>query len=301
VFDGAELVARCHSALAPVLDEIGHAEVLYVDDGSRDATLEALRAVQAGDGRVRVVELAANYGQHAALLAGIEHARGARIVTLDVDLQCDPRDLPRMLAALDAGCDFVSGVRLRRRDPRQRALWSRVMTMLANRSSGVPLRDVGCPMNAITIELAREIARSGELRRFAKPVAARLARRVAEVEVRHAPRAPQKPRSSYSATRLVRLFMDFLLTALGDAFAWVFVVAAAVTAVLGVATVALIGAWALAVSSATPVLVVTALFVLAGVTALLALIGELVRRTAAQVSGAPLYVIRRLYEPLRGC
>jgi glycosyltransferase involved in cell wall biosynthesis len=112
VWNGAELVVTCQSKISTVVDElIGGAEVVYVDDGSRDGTLAALQRLQAGDARIRIVELAGNFGQHAALLAGIERARGQHLVTLDVDLQCDPRDIPAVLAPLGQGCDLVCGVR----------------------------------------------------------------------------------------------------------------------------------------------------------------------------------------------
>src|SRR5262245_5102083 len=117
VFNGADLVAACQAALDPVLDAIdGGAEVVYVDDGSSDGTVEALRSVQGVDRRVRIVELAANFGQHAAFTAGFEHARGRYLVTMDVDLQCDPSDIPRLVEPLTQGFDLVSGIRRGRQD-----------------------------------------------------------------------------------------------------------------------------------------------------------------------------------------
>src|SRR3954469_11934667 len=94
VFNSAELIPACQAAIAAAIGDLPEAsEIIYVDDGSRDNSLELLKGLQARDGRIRIIELAANYGQHAALLAGIERARGKEIVTLDVDLQCDPADM----------------------------------------------------------------------------------------------------------------------------------------------------------------------------------------------------------------
>jgi undecaprenyl-phosphate 4-deoxy-4-formamido-L-arabinose transferase len=300
IFDSADLIGACQSALAAVIDGLPEeTEIIYVDDGSRDNSLEALRLVQAGDPRVRIVELAANYGQHAALLAGIERARGQAIVTMDVDLQCDPKDISRLLAALADGHDLVCGVRVGRADPAPRRLLSLLMSTLVRRLSGVSLRDAGCSFNALTQELGLLICNCGELRRFGKPLAARMAKRIAEVEIRHAPRPPEKRRSSYSATRLVRLFMDFFVAALGDVFGWVFVVASAMTVVFAAA--ALIGLAASAISGRDLVLplVLGSLCGFSGLTALMALTAEYMQRIYRQSSGAPMYMVRRMHEPVR--
>jgi glycosyltransferase involved in cell wall biosynthesis len=297
VYNGGPLVDDLYRALAPVLDDTeGGAELVCVDDGSRDDTLGRLRAIVARDSRVRIVELAANFGQHAAFAAGFEYARGDRLVTMDADLQCDPRDIPRLLAPLAEGYDLVSGVRLGRQDPFMRRVFSRILTWLVGRMAGVPLRDIGCPYNAFTREVASSLAAFGELRRFLKPLAVRVARGVTEVEVAHRPRHQNRRRSSYSATALVRLFMDFFVNSLGDVFAWVFVggVAAAV-----VSTLLLF--WAL-VSAGTPAgdsvfVIGSALLALgAALLALLGLAGDYVQRIYRQSSGRPFYLVRRLHE-----
>jgi glycosyltransferase involved in cell wall biosynthesis len=300
VFNGADLVADCQSALAPVLDRMpGGAEVIYVDDGSTDQTIEALRAAQAADPRVRIVELAANFGQHAAFTAGFEHARGRFLVTMDADLQCDPADIPRLIEPLTRGFDLVSGVRRDRRDPASRRLFSRVTTALVTRLARVPLRDIGCPLNAFTEDVARSLSAFGELRRFLKPLAVRVARRVTEVEVQHRPR-PRRRASAYSATGLVRLFMDFFVNAVGDVFAWVFLVGA------GFAAVAIGLALLLAVAGVIvrdAPLVMAAAIVLVGfalqaaLLSLFGLAGDYVQRIYRQSSGRPFFLVRRVHEP----
>jgi undecaprenyl-phosphate 4-deoxy-4-formamido-L-arabinose transferase len=299
LYNSAGLIAACHAALVDVIDKLpGESEIIYVDDGSRDHTLVIACQLQAQDGRVRVVELATNYGQHAAILAGIECARYESIVTLDVDLQCDPRDIPRILAPLANGSDFVSGVRVDRFDSRRRRLFSRLTTVLVRHLSGVPLQDVGCPLNALTSGLARDIARCGELRRFAKPLAALLARKVTEVEVRHAPHPSHKRASTYSSTRLINLFMDFLVTALGSVFAWAFMIFAVLAVAFGITT---IGATAVCIVTGRPTLLpfaTGALCAFSGLSMMVALVGEYMQRIYRQTSGVPMYIVRRVYEPL---
>jgi glycosyltransferase involved in cell wall biosynthesis len=244
---------------------------------------------------VRIVELAANFGQHAAFTAGFEQARGRYLVTLDADLQCDPADIPRLIEPLTRGYDLVSGVRLDRQDPAGRQVFSRAMTALVTRMAGVPLRDIGCPLNAFTDDVARSLAAFGELRRFLKPLAVRVARRVTEVEVRHRPRHAERRRSSYSATGLVRLFMDFFVNAIGDVFAWVFLIAVALTGGLAlIAAGTTIGAAAGALGPLVPV-VVWSLTGASAVLALLGLAGDYVQRIYRQSSGRPFFLIRRVH------
>jgi glycosyltransferase involved in cell wall biosynthesis len=290
VFNGADLVVPCHDALAPVLDTLpGGAEVVYVDDGSTDQTVEVLRAVQQRDARVRIIELAANFGQHAAFTAGFEYARGRYLVTFDADLQCDPADIPRVIAPLTQGYDLVSGVRLQRKDPTARKLFSRATTAIVSRLAGVQLRDIGCPLNAFTSDVASSLAPFGELRRFLKPLAVRVARRVTEVDVQHRPR-PRRRASSYSATGLVRLFMDFFVNAIGDVFAWVFLISAGLAVVTFAAALIIV----LVVPPAALALVLISFQ--AVLLALFGLAGDYIQRIYRQSSGRPFYLVRRVHE-----
>ena len=288
---GREMVDALHRSLGTATASLpGGVELIYVDDGSTDETLDALRSVQQRDPRVVVIELAANFGQHAAFSAGFDRTHGRYIVTMDADLQCDPQEIPQLLAPLEQGFDFVSGVRRGRSDPRSRQLWSRLLTKIVTSITRVRLRDVGCPFNACTADVVHAVSTFGELRRFLKPLAVRVAKRVAEVEVSHQPRHHYRPTSSYSANGLVRLFMDFLVNSIGDVFAWVFLLASAAAGLFAVAAVVAfvrfgLGAGLAAIGGTIG----------AGLVALLGLAGDYVQRIYRQSSGRPFYLVRHVY------
>ena len=295
--NGGAMIRECHAALAGVLDTLSEAaEIIFVDDGSRDDTLDTLKAVQRADRRVRIVELTANFGQHAAFSAGFDAIRGDVVVTMDVDLQADPADIPKMIAPLRRGFDLVSGVRMHRQDPAMRRLASGTVTRLVAVMTGVRLRDVGCPFNAFTADVARSLSSFGELRRFLKPLAVRVARSVTEVEVSHRARAAHHARSSYSATRLLRLFMDFFVNSIADLFAWVFVVAAAAAALSALATAGAAVLWLRGAAGGLAPLVLIALTIAAASVALVGLIGDYTQRIYRQSSGRPFYLVRRVHE-----
>ncbi len=295
--NGRPVLTALVSELGAELDALGDpSEIVFVDDGSEEETKQALADLVAAHARVRVVELVTNFGQHAAFTAGFERARGRYIVTMDADGQADPRDIPKLIAPLREGYDLVSGIRRHRQDPRFRQLSSKVVTWLVARLTPVQLRDVGCPFNAFTSEVAQRIGKFGELRRFLKPLAVRVARRVTEVEVTHRPRPAAKPHSSYSANRLVRLFMDFFVNSLGDVFAWVFLVGVGSAGLLAVSTLALGVAVAAGAGDGVWVLIAAALTVLASLLSLLGLAGDYLQRIYRQSSGRPFYLIARVHE-----
>ena len=125
--NGEPMVRECHAAISAVLATLPEpAEIIFVDDGSRDGTLAGLKTIQLADPRVRILELTANFGQHAAFSAGFDAARGDVVVTMDVDLQADPADIPKMIAPLRQGFDLVSGVRMHRQDPLMRRAASEI-------------------------------------------------------------------------------------------------------------------------------------------------------------------------------
>jgi len=187
-------------------------EVIYVDDGSTDETWPILERLAVEHPQLRAVRFRRNYGQTAALSAGLEAARAPVVVTMDGDLQNDPEDIPGLLEVLEQGYDLVCGWRRERRDPLLRRAGSRLANWLINRLFGLRIHDLGCTLRAYRAELAHELALYGELHRFIPILASMEGARIAEVVVRHHPR--RGGRSKYGAlSRAPRVFMDLVVLA----------------------------------------------------------------------------------------
>jgi len=185
-------------------------EVIFVDDGSRDRTPQRLAEILGLDSRVRVIQLARNCGQTAALSAGIDHARGQYIVAMDADLQNDPVDIPRIVHELDRGFDVVSGWRRSRKDHFvRRRLPSLIANSILASVSGVKLHDFGCTLKGYRNEFLRRVPMYSDMHRYLPAFAASMGARVKEVEVRHHPR--RFGRSKYGISRIYRVLMDILL------------------------------------------------------------------------------------------
>ncbi|MEB2284976.1 MAG: hypothetical protein B6D46_11900 [Polyangiaceae bacterium UTPRO1] len=201
----AALFAECRAALDP----LGLAwEVVFVDDGSSDGSFEVVTALQAGDPRCRGLRLRTNLGKAAALAVGFRAARGERLVTMDGDLQDDPAEVPRLLAALDAGADLVCGWKVDRQDSLSRVAASRVFNAVSRLASGVELHDMNCGLKAFRREVTTEVPLYGELHRFIPMLAAGQGFRVTEQPVSHRPRA--FGRSRYGWSRALRGMMDMI-------------------------------------------------------------------------------------------
>lgn len=201
-----ELVAEIREALADTgLDY----ELICVDDGSSDKSVEILTAISKEDPRVRVCELRRNFGQTAAMQAGFDAARGRTIVSLDADLQNDPRDIPRLLAKLDEGYDMVAGWRAGRKDTFvNRRLPSIIANWLIGRTTNVRLHDYGCTLKATRRELMRQIDLYGEMHRFIPAIASLAGARICELKVNH--RARRYGSSKYGIGRTLRVVLDLL-------------------------------------------------------------------------------------------
>lgn len=210
LFDEEDNVHPLIDAVRSALTDGTTWELVLVDDGSRDATRERIRQAAAGDERVRLVALVRNYGQSTAMQAGFDHSRGEVVVTMDGDLQNDPRDIPRVVRKLDEGYDLVAGYRVHRQD---RLLTRKVPSWVANRLirtlTGVPIRDNGCSVKAYNRELLDRMRLYSDMHRFIPALAVGTAgARVAEIPVQHHPR--RYGRSKYGLSRIVKVLADLL-------------------------------------------------------------------------------------------
>jgi glycosyltransferase involved in cell wall biosynthesis len=183
-------------------------EVIFVDDGSTDSSLKVLRMLAKQDPkRVRVVAFRRNFGQTAAIMAGIDHAQGEIIVLLDADLQNDPGDIPRLLSKLDEGYDLVSGWRKDRKDSRlTRTLPSNIANWMISRVTGVHLHDFGCTLKAYHRESLAGFRLYGEMHRFIPVFAHSVGARITEMPVNHHPR--KFGRANYGLDRTLKVILD---------------------------------------------------------------------------------------------
>ena len=209
VYNEAENVAACHEDIRAAMEGAGlRYEVIFVDDGSSDGTLEALKEVTRRDGNVTAIELRRNFGQAPALEAGFERARADVVVPMDGDLQNDPRDIPLLLARLDEppGCDVVSGWRRNRQDSLLRKVPSRLANLLISTITGVRLHDYGCTLKAYRREVLQDIRLYGEMHRFIPALIRWVGGTVTEMPVNHRPRTAG--RSKYGMGRIFKVLMD---------------------------------------------------------------------------------------------
>jgi glycosyltransferase involved in cell wall biosynthesis len=209
VLDEEESIRPLFSALDEVLDSLGREyEIIFVDDGSEDGSFEVLRSLYENDPEhVRVIQFRRNFGKTAALTAGFREARGEVIITMDADLQDDPREIPRLLERLDADYDLVVAWRHERRDPLSKRLPSKIANAAVSVLTGVKIHDLNCGFKAYRREVVADLKLYGELHRFIPVLAHWRGYRVTEQKVVHRPR--QYGQSKYGFERLGRSFLDF--------------------------------------------------------------------------------------------
>jgi glycosyltransferase involved in cell wall biosynthesis len=210
-FDEEDNVEPLYQALMDTVPARGRSfEIIFVDDGSGDRTFERLAAITAQDRRVRIIKLRRNYGQAPAMAAGIDHAQGDVLVTMDGDLQNDPADIGCLLAKLEEGYDLVVGWRHERQD---KWLSRRLPSVIANRLiaaiTGVDVKDSGCTLKAFRAELIRKVPLYGEMHRFIPAIASTVGCDLAEVKVRHHPR--RHGHSKYGLWRIYRVLLDIMV------------------------------------------------------------------------------------------
>lgn len=210
VLDEEENLRPMHAKIREALNSLGKtAEVIYVDDGSTDKSLQILREIASEDERVRVISLRRNYGQTAAMSAGIDAAKGEILIPMDADLQNDPKDIARLLDKLNEGYDVVSGWRKNRQDKLiSRKLPSKIANKIISWIGGVPLHDYGCSLKAYRREVIQDVRLYGEMHRFIPIYASWAGARVTEIPVDHHARTMGK--SKYGISRTIKVVFDLM-------------------------------------------------------------------------------------------
>lgn len=216
-YNEEENIRPLYERLIPVLRSLGKSfEVIFVDDGSSDSTVARAREIAAEDNAVKVVELLRNYGQTAAMMAGIDFAKGAVLVAMDGDGQNDPNDIPRLLAELDKGFDVVSGWRKDRQDHASRTLPSRVANRLISTISGVALHDYGCSLKAYRHDVIKNVRLYGEMHRFIPIYTKWFGGKITEIPVNHFPRT--RGVSKYGFNRIGKVLLDMMVVRFLDRY-----------------------------------------------------------------------------------
>jgi glycosyltransferase involved in cell wall biosynthesis len=203
-----ESLQELHRRLADTLTPLGNWEIIFIDDGSTDRSLELLRNVHSDDSRVKVISFRKNYGKSAALNAGFKAAKGKYLVTLDADLQDDPAEIPNLVRKLEEGYDLISGWKKKRQDPFGKTFPSRVFNLMVSLFSGLRLHDINCGLKIYRRAVIEGMPVYGEMHRFLPALAHWDGFRVGELEVKHHPR--KYGHSKFGASRFIKGFLDLI-------------------------------------------------------------------------------------------
>jgi glycosyltransferase involved in cell wall biosynthesis len=302
IYNEQENIRILHQGLQEALGALGRSyEIIYVDDGSADRSPQILTELARDDGEVRVILFRRNFGQTAALQAGIEHSTGDVLVFMDGDLQNDPADIRLLLDTLAEGYDVVSGWRKDRRDPWTRTVPSKVANALISWVTGVRLHDYGCTLKAYRREVLQYVQLYGEMHRFIPAVASWAGASITEVPVRHHPRRFGK--SKYGISRTLRVVLDLITVKMLGSYStkpiylfgfvgfvlWMF----AILSFLVVVIQKLLPPYVWAHNN--PLLLLSVFLAIVGVQfVLMGLLAELTIRTYHESQGKPTYAIRRV-------
>ncbi|HVN27883.1 MAG TPA: glycosyltransferase family 2 protein [Candidatus Binataceae bacterium] len=288
-----------HEELKNILADTSH-EILFIDDGSTDASAEELRRIKESDANVRVIRLARNTGQTAALQCGFSNSRGDIVVALDGDGENDPADIPRLVAKLKEGYDLVSGWRTERWQ--DEALTRRLPSVAANklisRITGVALHDYGCTLKAYRGDLARHLPLYGEMHRFVPAIAAEQGARIFEMPVNFRPR--RAGASKYGPGRIVRTLLDLMTVKFLSSYSTrpiqIFGAIGLMIGLLGTLFIAMLVFEKVFLGyhlADRPLLLLAVLMVMVGVQFVsIGLIGEMVARTYHESQRKPIYLIK---------
>ncbi len=304
VYNEVENLPALHQALTEALRGRSY-EAVYVDDGSSDGSQAVLERLAHSDRQhVRVVEFRRNFGQTAAIAAGIDHSAGEVVVLIDADLQEDPADIPMLLAKIEEGYDVVSGWRQNRKDAFfTRTLPSRLANGLISRVTGVPLHDYGCTLKAYRREVLQGFHLYGEMHRFIPAYAGAVGARIVEVPVRHRPRLHGK--AKYGLERTLKVVLDLFTVKFLVSFAnkpiYLFGGLGVALDLASFVLLVVIGLRRILYNEhlvRSPLLLMTTmLFILGMQSIMMGLIAELLVRTYHESQAKPTYTVRRVIEP----
>ena len=287
-----------------VLDPLGKRyELILVDDGSTDGTYGVLSRLHEAEPRLKVLRFKRNFGQTAAVAAGLAYAQGEVIVAMDGDGQNDPKDIPALLEKLEEGFDLVSGWRSPRRDPFwSRRLPSRIANGLISWMTQVKLHDYGCTLKAIRREVAKDLKLYGEMHRFIPAIAFERGARIAEIKVHHRPR--RWGRSKYGIARTFRVILDLLTVKFLLSYATrplhIFGLVGLISGALGflIAVYLTIGKifYQLDIGGRPLLLLAVLLIVIGFQFVTMGLLGEMLARTYHESQDKPIYVIKEILD-----
>ncbi len=299
VYNEAPNLEPLHSELTEVLTALGRSyEIIYVDDGSADGSRDILRRLRACDPHVHAVFFRRNFGQTAAVAAGLDRSTGEIVITLDSDRQNDPHDIPALIAKIEEGYDVVSGWRKDRKDDLiNRRLPSLVANAMIRAITGVHVHDYGCMLKAYRGEVARGLRLYGEMHRFIPAIASDLGASVGELVVNHRPRVAGS--SNYGISRVVRVVLDLLTVKFLSVYSTrpihVFGVLGVLLGGIGAVVLAVLGVQKVFFGeqlSGRPILLLASLLVVTGVQLVtMGLLGEMLARTYHESQGKPIYVV----------
>jgi undecaprenyl-phosphate 4-deoxy-4-formamido-L-arabinose transferase len=293
VLDEEASLEELHRRSVAALEPTGRTfELIFVDDGSRDGSFAVLERLHAADSRVRVVRFKRNFGQHPAMHAGLTRARAEIVVTMDADLQNAPEDIPKLVAAVEAGADVASGRRAARTDSWGRTLPSRLINGMLRRFTRVSISDFGCAFNAYRRSAVVPMLGSIGRQKFTKALVLSGGASVVEVDVSHAPRAGT---SRYSPLRLATLALHVLAGFWPQPIQWIGVLLGVVCSLFS----AVVAVWGIVFWVATAdfpgfLFLGTLVLLILGVQGfVLAMVGEYLGRIQREVEGRPLYAVER--------
>jgi glycosyltransferase involved in cell wall biosynthesis len=307
VYNEEENVEPLIREIKGVLAPLGKAcEIIAVDDGSKDRTFTALRRLHCTEPRLKVVRLKRNFGQTAALAAGLAYAQGEIIVLMDGDGQNDPADIPALLQKLQDGNDLVVGWRFKRQDP---FLNRRLPSMIANRliswTTKVKLHDYGCTLKAMRKDVAKSLRLYGEMHRFIPAIADERGAQIAELRVNHRPRLHGK--SKYGVTRTLRVILDLLTVKFLNSYstrpAHVFGPIGVISGLTGFAIALYLTVQKFVYNAeigSRPLLLLAVLLIFIGFQFVtMGLLGEMLARTYHESQERPVYVVGEVLEGKR--